>query len=185
LALVVAKDRPDLEEMKSNLVIQNSKNKKKLLEIQAKMLSLLENTDPNKLLDDFDLINTLTESNPMSQNIQQQQVKESEETKKEIDKSRQLYQVVAFRGSLFFFCISNLFHVDPMYQYSLACYINFFGLSIDATPPSEDLNIRLISLIDTSTVNFFNNICRSLFKRHKPMFAFLFCYRIMQENLDF
>jgi dynein heavy chain len=111
--------------MKSNLVIQNSKNKKKLLEIHAKMLGLLENTDPNKLLDDLDLINTLTESNTMPQNIQQQ-VKESEETEKEIDKSRQLYQIVAFRGSLLFFCISNLFHVDQMYQYSLAWYINFF-----------------------------------------------------------
>jgi dynein heavy chain len=179
LALVVAKERPDFEEMKSNLVLQNSKNKKKLHEIQAKMLALLENTDPNKLLDDLDLINTLTESNKMSQNIQQQ-VKESDETEREIDKSRQPYQIVAFRGSLLFFCISNLFHVDPMYQYSLAWYINFFGLCIDATPPSEDLNIRLHSLIETSTVNFYNNICRSLFERHKPMFAFLLCSRIMQ-----
>lgn len=67
-----------------------------------------------------------------------------------------------------------------MYQYSLAWYINFFGLCIDATPPSDDLNVRLNSLIETSTVNFYNNICRSLFERHKPMFAFLLCYRIMQ-----
>lgn len=179
LALVVAKERPELEEMKSNLVIQNSKNKKKLHEIQAKMLSLLENTDPEKLLDDLELINTLTESNQMSQSIHQQ-VKESEETEREIDKSRQSYRPVAYRGSLLFFCISNLFHVDPMYQYSLAWYISFFGLCIDNTPPSDDLEVRLAALIDTSTTNFYNNICRSLFERHKRMFAFLLCFRIMQ-----
>ncbi|OHT02341.1 Dynein heavy chain family protein [Tritrichomonas foetus] len=179
LALVVAKERPELEEMKSNLVVQNSKNKKKLHEIQAKMLSLLENTDPDKLLDDLELINTLTESNQTSQSIQQQ-VKESEETELEIDKSRQTYRPVAYRGSLLFFCISNLFHVDPMYQYSLAWYISFFGLCIDNTPPSEDLEVRLAALIDTATTNFYNNICRSLFERHKRMFAFLLCFRIMQ-----
>jgi dynein heavy chain len=183
LALVVAKERPELEEMKSNLVVQNSKNKKKLHEIQAKMLSLLENTDPNKLLDDLELINTLTESNQTSQSIQQQ-VRESEETEMEIDKSRQTYRPVAYRGSLLFFCISSLFRVDPMYQYSLAWYISFFGLCIDNTPPSEDLEVRLTSLIDTATTNFYNNICRSLFERHKRMFSFLLCYRIMQGNRE-
>jgi dynein heavy chain len=181
LALVVAKERPDLEEMKSNLVIQNSKNKRKLLEIQAKMLGLLENTDPNKLLDDLELINTLAQSNQMSQEIQQQ-VKESEETEKEIDNSRRSYQSVAYRGSLLFFCISNLFNVDPMYQYSLAWYISFFGLCIDNTPASDDLDVRLTSLIETATTSFYNNICRSLFERHKRMFAFLLCYRIMQGS---
>jgi dynein heavy chain len=181
LALVVAKERPELEEMKSNLVVQNSKNKKKLHEIQAKMLGLLENTDPNKLLDDLELINTLTESNQTSQSIQQQ-VRESEETEVEIDKSRQTYRPVAYRGSLLFFCISSLFRVDPMYQYSLAWYISFFGLCIDNTPPTDELEVRLTSLIDTATTNFYNNICRSLFERHKRMFSFLLCYRIMQGS---
>ncbi|KAH0794861.1 dynein heavy chain 1, axonemal [Histomonas meleagridis] len=181
LALTVAKERPDLEEMKSSLVIKNSQNKKKLHQIQTKMLSLLENTDPNKLLDDLELINTLTESNQMSQNIQKQ-VKETEETEIEIDKSRQNYQKVAFRGSLLFFCISNLFLIDPMYQYSLEWYISFFGLCINNTPNSDDLEIRLNSLINTITINFYNNICRSMFERHKQMFSFLLCYKIMQSN---
>ncbi|EAY19693.1 Dynein heavy chain family protein [Trichomonas vaginalis G3] len=179
LALVVAKERPELEEMKNNLVIQNSKNQKKLLEIRAKMLDCLEKTEPSKLLDDIEIITTLTESNTMSQTIQQQ-VKEAEETERTIDTSRQTYRQVAFRGSLLFFCISTLFYVDPMYQYSLAWYISFFSLCIDQTPASDVLETRLSLLIDTSTKNFYNNICRSLFERHKRMFAFLLCYRIMQ-----
>jgi len=183
LALVVAKERPELEEMKNNLVIQNSKNQKKLLEIRAKMLDSLEKTEPEKLLDDIEIITTLTESNTMSQTIQQQ-VKEAEETERTIDQSRQSYRQVAFRGSLLFFCISSLFYVDPMYQYSLAWYLSFFGLCIDQTPPSDDLPTRLSSLIDTATTNFFNNICRSLFERHKRMFAFLLCYRILQGNKE-
>jgi dynein heavy chain len=69
-----------------------------------------------------------------------------------------------------------------MYQYSLAWYISFFGLCIDNTPPSEDLEVRLVSLIDTATTNFYNNICRSLFERHKRMFAFLLCFRVMQGS---
>lgn len=179
LALVVAKERPELEEMKNNLVVQNSKNQRKLLEIRAKMLDSLEKTEPAKLLEDIEIINTLTESNTMSQTIQQQ-VKEAEETEKTIDASRQSYRQVAFRGSLLFFCISNLFYVDPMYQYSLAWYITFFGLCIDQSPQSDVLETRLQSLVDTTTTNFYNNICRSLFERHKRMFAFLLCFRVMQ-----
>ena len=181
LALVVSKEKPELEEMKNNLVIQNSKNQKKLLETRAKMLDSLNNTDATKLLDDIEIITTLTESNNTSQMIQQA-VKEAEQTEATIDASRQSYRQVAFRGSLLFFCISSLFYVDPMYQFSLAWYISFFALCIDQTPASDVLETRLQLLIETATKNFYNNICRSLFERHKRMFAFLLCYRIMQGN---
>jgi hypothetical protein len=40
--------------------------------------------------------------------------------------------------------------------------------------------MRLNSLIETSTGNFYDNICQYLFNRHKPMYAFLLCYRIVQ-----
>jgi dynein heavy chain len=123
LALVVAKERPQLEEMKSKLVVHYSKNKRKLHEIHAKMLGLLENTDPNRLLE------TLTDSNQTSQSTRQQQVRESDATEVEIDRLR---QTNAGRSS------------SSVYR-PLASYISFFGLCIDDTPPSE---VRLTALID-------------------------------------
>ena len=53
-------------------------------------------------------------------------MKEAEQTELEIDNTREIYRVVAFRASLLFFCIADLSLVDPMYQYSLTWFIELF-----------------------------------------------------------
>jgi dynein heavy chain len=50
----------------------------------------------------------------------------SEVTEKEIDNARETYQEVSQQASSLFFCISDLGNIDPMYQYSLAYYIDLF-----------------------------------------------------------
>jgi dynein heavy chain len=61
-------------------------------------------------------------------------VAEAEATEREIDATRELYRRVAARASLLFFCIADLAVVDPMYQYSLAWFINLFVRSMEEAP---------------------------------------------------
>lgn len=42
-------------------------------------------------------------------------MKESEQTEKDIDTTRELYRPVAYRASLLFFAIVDLANIDPMY----------------------------------------------------------------------
>ena len=49
-------------------------------------------------------------------------------TEKEIDDTRNGYQPVATHSSVLFFCISDLANIEPMYQYSLAWFINLYIL---------------------------------------------------------
>ena len=69
MGLVVAEERPDLEEAKNALIISNAKMKQELKEIEDKILYRLSNSEGNPV-DDVDLIQTLQASKMKSQEIQ-------------------------------------------------------------------------------------------------------------------
>ena len=69
LGIVVAEERPDLEEAKNALIVNNAKMKQELKEIEDNILSRLSNTEGNPV-DDVDLINALQASKAKSQEIQ-------------------------------------------------------------------------------------------------------------------
>jgi dynein heavy chain, axonemal len=61
LGTVVTQERPDLANLKSQLVVSNAQMKKELKEIEDKILHMLSNSQGN-ILDDEELINTLAQS---------------------------------------------------------------------------------------------------------------------------
>jgi len=83
---VVAKERPDLEEMKNQLVISNARMKKELRNIEDEILRLLSESSGD-ILEDEALINTLGKSKQTSNEINEK-VKEAEKTEQEIDATR-------------------------------------------------------------------------------------------------
>ena len=68
LALVVAEERPDLEEAKNQLIISNAKMKQELKAIEDKILFKLSSSEGSPV-DDKDLIHTLEQSKIKSQEI--------------------------------------------------------------------------------------------------------------------
>lgn len=184
LGIVVTEERPDLANMKSQLVISNASMKKELKEIEDKILFMLSNSQGN-ILDDENLINTLSQSKVTSNEITAK-VAEAEITEKEIDDTRELYRPVAKRASLLFFCISDLASVDPMYQYSLAWFIALFVRGIAEAPAAEEITARGVNLNEYFTMSLYVNVCRSLFERHKLMFSLLLCISILKNegNID-
>lgn len=84
----------------------------------------------------------------------------------------QTIQVHAEYVSMLFFCVMDLATIDPMYQYSLSYFISLFLRSIHDSPKSKDVTIRLASLKEHFSFFLFTNVCRSLFDRHKLLFAF-------------
>ena len=136
LGIVVAKERPDLETEKAELIVQNAKMKKQLQEIEDKILEMLSAAEGN-ILDDENLINVLS-SAKVTANEVQEKVKKAEQVEKKIDAARMKYVPVAFRSSILFFCIADLCLVDPMYQYSLEWFIDLYILAIANCEADKD-----------------------------------------------
>jgi len=178
LGLVVAQERPDLEAAKNDLIINNAKMKAELKGLEDLILKLLSESQGSPV-DDIELIDTLDASKIKADEIQLK-VADAEKTEKDIDVIRMKYIPVAVRSQILFFAVTSLSQVDPMYQYSLTWFRQIFLQSLEKSEKNdEDLEARIVNINDYFTFSLYSNVCRSLFERHKLLFSFLMCARIL------
>ncbi|KAM7230116.1 hypothetical protein CapIbe_018833 [Capra ibex] len=180
LGQVVAEERPDLEEAKNQLIVSNAKMRQELKDIEDQILYRLSSSEGNPV-DDMELIKVLEASKMKAAEIQAK-VRIAEQTEKDIDLTRMEYIPVAVRTQILFFCVSDLASVDPMYQYSLEWFLNIFLSGIANSERADNLKKRIANINHYLTYNLYSNVCRSLFEKHKLMFAFLLCARIMMNQ---
>ncbi|KZC03876.1 Dynein heavy chain 1, axonemal [Dufourea novaeangliae] len=182
LSLVAIQERPDLEQARNALIVSNAEMRSELQDIEDRILYRLSLSE-GSAVDDIDLILTLEASKVKSEEIKLK-MQEAEVTQADIEITRSLYIPVAVRGQILFFCLSDLQHIDTMYQYSLEWFVEIFNNSIKATEKSADIEERVAGINRKFMFSLFSNVCRSLFERHKLHFAFLVCARIrMNEKL--
>uniref|UniRef100_A0A5S6LE06 Protein MCM10 homolog n=1 Tax=Xenopus tropicalis TaxID=8364 RepID=A0A5S6LE06_XENTR len=178
LGIVAAKEKPELEEKKNQLIVESAANKKQLKEIEDKILEVLSSSQGN-ILEDETAIKVLSSSKLLSEEISEKQQIASA-TEKEIDSTRMGYKPVAVHSSIIFFCISDLANIEPMYQYSLTWFINLYIHSLAHSEKSENLHERIENIIGHFTISIYNNVCRSLFEKDKLLFSLLLTIGIMK-----
>ncbi|XP_077075428.1 dynein axonemal heavy chain 3 isoform X1 [Siphateles boraxobius] len=178
LGIVAAKEKPELEEKKNQLILESAASNKQLKEIENKILEVLSSSEGN-ILEDEAAIKVLSSSKVLSEEISEKQ-KIAIVTEDEIDETRMGYRPVAEHSSILFFCISDLANIDPMYQYSLTWFINLYLHSIAHSTPSDDLQTRIANILDHFTMRVYYNVCRSLFEKDKLLFSLLLTVGIMQ-----
>ncbi|XP_029787215.1 dynein heavy chain 2, axonemal-like [Suricata suricatta] len=69
-----------------------------------------------------------------------------------------------------------------MYQFSLDAYISLFVLSIDKSHRSNKLEDRIDYLNEYHTYAVYRYTCRTLFERHKLLFSFQMCAKILETS---
>ncbi|XP_063858635.1 dynein axonemal heavy chain 3-like isoform X1 [Scylla paramamosain] len=180
LGLVVAHERPQLEEKKNRLLVESAHNHRALQRTQEKILEVLSTAGQN-LLEDEKAIDIMSSSRVLSEEISAKE-RIVEETELEIDAARGAYQPVAIHASVLFFCVSDLAAIDTMYQFSLTWFITLYLQSTKSTAPSQDVDTRINLLNTHLTKAVFLSVCRSLFEKDKILFTFMLYVRLQQAK---
>ncbi len=176
LAILVAKESPEMEKKRQELVIESALSKAQLKEIEDRILYLLSASTGN-ILDDEELITTLANSKIASQRIEERVVVQ-ERTAKEITEVRLFNEPVAARSSWLFFVVSDLASIETTYQYSLEWFATIFVESIESADKARGA-ARLDALNRSFLSKLYINICRSLFEKDKTLFSFLTAIKML------
>lgn len=182
LAMVVRVEKPDLEQTKEELVNKQNQFITTLAQLESDLLKNLSDADPNTILTNISLIESLEVTKATSTEIQRQQ-QEAKITEQTINQLRETYRRVAAEGATLYFLLLTLNVVDHMYQYSLESFQTFFFKAIDKTEAFDDEEPRVLALRQMIRMTIYQWVSRGLFVRHKQIFLTLLTLRLMQLNI--
>ena len=172
--------RSDLEAERSSLRTQGAAMARELRELEDKVLHLLSTAKGN-ILDDDNLITTLSDSKIKSSDVEMAQANAAEK-EKEINEARELYRPLARLSASVYFAVAALSEVEVMYSWSMAWYEARFAHACKTAPPESSLARRLNSLRNTFTLEIYRSVCRSLFEKHKVLFSLVLTGRVLESD---
>ena len=155
LAVVVNKERPDLEEQRAELVEQQNQFTIKLKQLEDDLLHRLA-TAEGDILGDEELIISLEVTKATVIEISEK-VGVAKATSLKINQARETYRPVAARGSLIYFLVDTLNVIDHMYQFSLAAF-NFIYSKVRA-PRTPRLATPLHATLRHATARLAGRAC--------------------------
>eukprot|EP00937_MAST-01D_sp_MAST-1D-sp2_P001104 g1104.t1 len=129
LALVVAKERPDLARTSVELVQQQNQFKIKMQELEDEILHRLAEAEGD-ITENEELIVGLEDAKRVSIDIATKST-EATTVQATIAVTSEKYRSVASRTSLLFFLMNDLVKIHTYYIYSLAAFIKVFDLGVD------------------------------------------------------
>ncbi|XP_037831220.1 dynein heavy chain 1, axonemal isoform X2 [Kryptolebias marmoratus] len=180
LSQAVAEEHPDLEEAKNQLITSSAKRKQELKGTEDEIVSRLSSEKGN-LLDTEDQIPGLEALKIRAGEIKAKVI-EAEKTEQDIDAARLEYAPVAVHARILFLCVSELSNIDPTYQYSLEWFLGIFMAAVANSDTADTIEKRIANIKEFFTFSLYSSVCRSLFEKHKLMFAFLLCARVMMNE---
>ncbi|ESS30654.1 ATPase family associated with various cellular activities (AAA) domain-containing protein [Toxoplasma gondii VEG] len=185
LTEVVRLETPDTEKRGTEILVQITKDKRVLKQLEELILQLLSETGGN-ILDDEKVVQALHRSRSTAESVARR-LQDAESILEEVQVARRFYSPVASRAALLYFVVASLSEVESMYQYSLEFFTLVFRESLKReNADAASVQARRESLLSAATHTLFASVARGLFHPHKLLFAFLLAVEILkQERANF
>lgn len=181
LSTILTQERPDLQDKREKLIIETTKNRETLYNLETNILEVLSSSEGN-ILEDENAITVLSNSKTMSEEIIiKQKISASSET--QIDAARQKYIPLAEFSSVLYFCLNRLININCMYQFSLTWFLKIFVANISETPKHTNLGERLIILQKMLIKSVHLKVCRVLYEKDRRTFLFVLCIEILRNQV--
>ena len=194
LALVVGKERPDLQAQAATLVQQLGEYTITLMELEDSLLRKLADSKGD-ILEDIELIENLESTKQTATEIAEK-VAAAKVTEAVINEAREAYRPAAARNALFYFIVDSLWVLDRVYQYSMANFVHALNKGIDTTPGGPDesrvpeakrvgevsLDERVKLLVSNTTRVVWEYFSAGLFERHKLIVAAQLAFGILRHR---
>ncbi|XP_064531689.1 dynein axonemal heavy chain 9 isoform X4 [Pseudopipra pipra] len=182
LAAVVSRERPDLEELKSDLTKQQNGFKITLKTLEDNLLSRLSSASGN-FLGDTALVENLEITKQTAAEIEEK-VQDFKVTEAKINEAREHYRPAAARASLLYFTMNELHNIHPMYQFSLKAFQKVFQRAMERAAPAEGLTERVRSLSDSITFCVCQCTARGLFEGDRLTYTAQLTFQILLMNKE-
>ncbi|CBZ53630.1 hypothetical protein NCLIV_034170 [Neospora caninum Liverpool] len=179
LGVLVTLEQPAIEAKRQALIVESASSKKQLQALEEKILHLLSNAKGD-ILDDRELIGTLSSSKAASQAIEDR-VAEQKKTVEIVESTRAIYRPVAFRTARLFFVVADLASIDRMYHFSVEWFLAIFVEAIETEDP-DDMQMHLEEIDRQFLSLLYENVCRSLFEKDKLLFPLLLALTSMRVD---
>ena len=184
VSIVMAQERPDLEELHKKLIRQNNECQVRIKELEDNLLHLLSSATGD-LLENTDLVESL-ENTKATAIVIEKQLKDTEKTHDDINATRNLYLPAAHRGSLLFFEVEQLQSLSSIYCYSLDTFIRIFQNSIGAIGARDvksgiEIDAHVLKLIESITISIFDFVRMGIFLKHQLVFGSQICFAILLD----
>ncbi|OQV20869.1 Dynein beta chain, ciliary [Hypsibius exemplaris] len=182
LGAVVRTERPDLEQLKSDLTKQQNDFKITLKRLEDGLLRQLSAAEGN-FLGNVALVESL-ELNKRTAIEIEAKVAEALITEHNINTARETYRPAAARASLLYFILNQMNKMNPIYQFSLEAFNVVFRTAIAKATLAEDVALRVKNLIESITYQVFIYTTRGLFERDKIIFTAQMTFQVLQQTKD-
>ncbi|XP_076398736.1 dynein axonemal heavy chain 9 isoform X2 [Peromyscus maniculatus bairdii] len=182
LAAVVSMERPDLEQLKSDLTKQQNGFKITLKTLEDNLLSRLSSASGN-FLGETALVENLEVTKQTAAEVEDK-VQEAKLTEVKINEAREHYRPAAARASLLYFIMNDLSRIHPMYQFSLKAFSIVFQKAVEKAAPSESVKERVANLIDSITFSVYQYTTRGLFECDKLTYLAQLTFQILLVNQE-
>ncbi|XP_070417196.1 dynein axonemal heavy chain 9 isoform X3 [Equus przewalskii] len=182
LAAVVSMERPDLEQLKSDLTKQQNGFKITLKTLEDNLLSRLSSASGD-FLGETALVENLEITKQTAAEVEKK-VQEAKVTEVKINEAREHYRPAAARASLLYFIMNDLSKIHPMYRFSLKAFSIVFQKAVEKAAPDESLKERVTNLIDSITFSVYQYTTRGLFECDKLTYLAQLTFQVLLMNQE-